>query len=186
MRHEARQVPSWLIFDVGQNMKKKIIYDKREFGHEVHEVEVELHDWNGHKSALKQFPPDNTVYAIICGSSIYFNDSFDEELYAKRVRDREWEREYEVRTGRKWDLGNAAKEAPGDKQEELMECTSREHALKILGLKACFTKAELGRAYKNAMKRNHPDRVADLDGDFRSMAERKAKLINMAREILEK
>ena len=164
----------------------RVIYHKREFGHEVHEVEVDLHDYTGYSSAIKQFPPDSTVYAIQYGNMMSFNDGFDEKLYWKRLEEKKWAEEYEARTGKKWTGDQNAGESSGYKNEASERPITREMALQILGLSEAYTKEDLKQAYREKMKKNHPDKVADLDGDFRAMAERKAKRINQALDLLQK
>lgn len=54
---------------------------------------------------------------------------------------------------------------------------------KLLGVPYSATASEITRAYRNAMKRSHPDRVAAGE---RSRAEERAKLLNLAWRTLTK
>lgn len=52
----------------------------------------------------------------------------------------------------------------------------------LLGVPSTATKAELGRAYRECMKKNHPDRVSDLDPEIQAFATERAKKITRAYE----
>ncbi len=61
---------------------------------------------------------------------------------------------------------------------------SPEHARSILGVTATASKEEIQSAFREQIKKYHPDRVAYLGEEFRRMAEEKARLINTAYEVL--
>ena len=62
--------------------------------------------------------------------------------------------------------------------------TSLDDAYKVLEVSPDATDEEVKRAYKEQVKRNHPDRVAQLGEDVRRAAEEKMKQINSARDII--
>ncbi|MCR5819528.1 MAG: TerB family tellurite resistance protein [Bacteroidaceae bacterium] len=62
--------------------------------------------------------------------------------------------------------------------------SSLEDAYKVLEVNPDATDDEVKRAYKEQVKRNHPDRVAQLGEDVRRAAEEKMKQINAARDII--
>ncbi len=59
-----------------------------------------------------------------------------------------------------------------------------EDARRILGLGPDCSYDEVQRAYREAIRQYHPDRVAHLAEEFRLLAEKRTKLINRAYEIL--
>ncbi len=54
----------------------------------------------------------------------------------------------------------------------------------LLGIGPDAPKGEIARAYRAALKRCHPDRVANMDRDFQELAHRKAKALRAAYETL--
>jgi len=52
----------------------------------------------------------------------------------------------------------------------------------ILGVQPNASREEINAAWRAKLKKNHPDRVADLDPDFQALAEERAKMVNAARE----
>lgn len=59
-----------------------------------------------------------------------------------------------------------------------------QEALEILGLKKQASDDEVRLAYRNQIKKYHPDRVADLADEFKVIAESKTKMLNLAYEML--
>jgi hypothetical protein len=51
----------------------------------------------------------------------------------------------------------------------------------ILGVSSRATAAKINAAYRAKMMKNHPDKVAELDEEFRELGESRAKLLNRAR-----
>jgi curved DNA-binding protein CbpA len=51
-------------------------------------------------------------------------------------------------------------------------------------LQAGFSAAELAPACREAIKMNHPDKVAALDVEFKKLAEQRTRLINQAYSTL--
>ncbi|ESX24174.1 J domain-containing protein [Mesorhizobium sp. LSJC264A00] len=51
----------------------------------------------------------------------------------------------------------------------------------ILGVSSRASTSEINAAYRAKMMKNHPDKVAELDDEFRELAESRAKLLNRAR-----
>lgn len=58
----------------------------------------------------------------------------------------------------------------------------KEAGYKTLGVSPNASKEEINTAWRAEMKRNHPDRVADLAPEFRALAEQRATRLNVARE----
>lgn len=56
----------------------------------------------------------------------------------------------------------------------------------ILGLPDDFTKKDIKKAYKEAVTRNHPDKVASLAPEFIELAEHRMKQINEAYDFFKK
>ena len=61
---------------------------------------------------------------------------------------------------------------------------TEEDAHRILGLAPNCSPDDVQRAYREAIRQYHPDRVAHLAEEFRLLAEKRTKLINRAYEIL--
>lgn len=59
-----------------------------------------------------------------------------------------------------------------------------QEALEILRLKKQASDDEIRLAYRNQIKKYHPDRVADLADEFKVIAESKTKMLNLAYEML--
>jgi len=172
--------------------KYTIVYDRAGFGSDTRIVEA----WDSVFAigkAMTESPPDSTVFQVYCAERPGFatwNHNFDWELFEKkkweRQKDLEWVEEYEKRTGRKWAPEEASGPSEYEQSADPEKPLSREEALLILGLKDEYTNSDLKRAYSAAMKKNHPDKVADLAPEFQALANRNAKRINQARELLEK
>jgi DnaJ-domain-containing protein 1 len=99
--------------------------------------------------------------------------------YDYAVEEKRWRDGYFRRTGRVWDDDNGEKTQPpggGNDDRDL----DYDACLRLLGLKAGFAQAELAKAYREAVKMNHPDRVATLAVEFQLLAEKRTKLINQA------
>jgi len=60
------------------------------------------------------------------------------------------------------------------------------HPFATLGVRPDASFNEIRQAYRERMKEYHPDRVASLGAELRTLAERKAKEINMVFEDLKK
>jgi len=60
------------------------------------------------------------------------------------------------------------------------------NALKVLELVKGATQEQIQAAYREQMKKYHPDKVSHLGNEFQILAEKKTKLINRAYEILKK
>lgn len=111
-------------------------------------------------------PPDHLVQSVYCDDNeavlrnIQFNQFFSPRDFEHAVREKEWQDGYYKRTGRHWrDRANEAD------QESLVK--DDEAARRLLGLQPGFTAAELAVAYREAVKLNHPDKVASLAVEFR-------------------
>jgi hypothetical protein len=76
----------------------------------------------------------------------------------------------------------AAGEDESDTIENEVPAAKDETCYEILGLSPGASKEEINAAYHERIKRSHPDKVADLDPEFRALAEQRAKRLNAARE----
>ncbi|MBZ9798328.1 J domain-containing protein [Mesorhizobium sp. ES1-4] len=52
----------------------------------------------------------------------------------------------------------------------------------VLGVSSRASADEINAAYRAKMMKNHPDKVAELDDEFRQLAESRAKMLNWARD----
>ena len=64
--------------------------------------------------------------------------------------------------------------------------SSIEDAYKVLGISPSATDEEVRRAYRDLVRKNHPDRVATLGDDVREAAKKKMQEINEAKERIYK
>jgi len=64
--------------------------------------------------------------------------------------------------------------------------TDRSHYFEVLGLTSSADAATIKKAYRDASKKYHPDRVTHLGDEFREMAEEKMRKINEAYRVLTK
>jgi predicted nuclease of restriction endonuclease-like (RecB) superfamily len=170
--------------------KYKLVYDMRELGEKVFEFQSE-NRWPGElnknkAAALAKNPPGPTVYRVIFypGSVIetWLNKDFTWEAYNKELEDKKWKDSYFQRTGKQWsdkdEHKRSSKSAPKiDSEEKKLDLNA---CLELLGLKKGFSQKELKEAYRNAVKMNHPDKVASLSDEFKILAERRTKQINQA------
>lgn len=78
----------------------------------------------------------------------------------------------------------AEKEAP--KKPEKVSPTSMPEEVFNFKTGESFTQAELKKRYFNKLKENHPDRVASMGEDFKKLAEKNTKEINLAYDKLKK
>jgi hypothetical protein len=87
------------------------------------------------------------------------------------------------------DDGQQARSQTNSRQQnsnraETRKPTVNKTAYNILGVKETATKEEVVAAYRNLVKMNHPDKVATLDPEFRTLAEKRMKEINAAYRTL--
>ena len=79
---------------------------------------------------------------------------------------------------------DGARETKFSKGEPIIEddgaTSDLDACLHILGLDPGFSETELKAAYRQAIKMNHPDKVAALAVEFRELAERRTRLLNQA------
>jgi DnaJ-domain-containing protein 1 len=102
--------------------------------------------------------------------------------YDYAVEEKRWRDGYFRRTGRVWqedECGSGGKSQPPDGGNDDKDL-DHDACLRLLGLKPGFTEKELTAAYREAVKMNHPDRVATLAVEFQLLAEKRTKLINQA------
>lgn len=72
-------------------------------------------------------------------------------------------------------------EASDDEWEEETS-EPEEEWYETLGVSPTASRREINEAWRFKMTRNHPDRVAELDPEFRALAEQRTKRLNAARE----
>jgi hypothetical protein len=84
--------------------------------------------------------------------------------------DADWEQEHGEAGGERETIGN------GDVRQQ--EAPWYE----ILGVPPTASPKEINAAWRELIKKSHPDRVADLDADFQALAEAKARVLNAARD----
>jgi hypothetical protein len=159
-----------------------LIYDVGELGQKVFKFksEEEAYDFQ------KRNPPDATVefaYLEVAGvRHCAKNRSFSREAYLNAVADKRWKDGYFQRTGRKWEDDEQKKRSSEPPAEIKSEETNLDHdaCLGLLGLNPNFSQEELKKAYREAIKMNHPDKVAGLAVEFKILAERRTRQINQA------
>ena len=148
----------------------------------------------------KRNPPDllvRSAYLDVAGCRhIVLNPFFWPAGYDHAVAaDKNWRDEYYRRTGRVWngpstegsgDGGNGdGNHKPESDPPEEGEDLAYYDCLQLLGLQpGGFTSTELTKAYRAAIKLNHPDKVATMATEFKVLAERRSRMINLAYEKL--
>ena len=145
----------------------------------------------------KRNPPDllvRSAYLDVAGCRhIVLNPFFWPAGYDHAVAaDKNWRDGYYRRTGRVWN--GPSTEGSGDggngdgnhKLESNLEGEDLDYdaCLRLLGLQTGFTPTELTKAYRAAIKLNHPDKVAAMATEFKVLAERRSRMINQAYEKL--
>jgi DnaJ like chaperone protein len=65
-----------------------------------------------------------------------------------------------------------------------ISAVDEERYFRVLGAKSDTTAAELEQAYHDSLAKYHPDKVADLDEEFRRLAQQRTKEIEEAYAIL--
>ena len=110
----------------------------------------------------------------------------DPLAYFKAVGDKKWEDEYKLRTGESWKEQDEPKGRTGSRHDINVEknALNENECLDLLGLKPGFSQKQLKEAYRQAVKMNHPDKVATLSDEFKALAEKRMKQINQAFEML--
>lgn len=168
----------------------KLIYDMGELGNRVFECQ----DYEEMAELEEKNPPGPFVErvcwecdGILCLSAAS-NPTFDPDAYWNALEDKRWKDEYQRRAGKSWSERNEPKthtESHHDIDKEKLDL-SEDECLKILGLKPGYSQKELGQAWRRAVKMNHPDKVAELSEEFKSLAEKRTKQLNQAYEFLRK
>jgi hypothetical protein len=87
---------------------------------------------------------------------------------------------YENGTCHKKKGGYDADESAGECEEENKQ--AKEEWYETLGVSPTASAREINAAWRLKMTKNHPDRVAELDAEFRVLAEERSKRLNAARE----
>lgn len=62
----------------------------------------------------------------------------------------------------------------------------RENPFTVLGIEENASEEQIKSAYREQTKRNHPDLVTHMSGDFQKLAEEKLKKINWAYQEIKK
>lgn len=116
-----------------------------------------------------------------------------EKEQARKQREHEERRrnerrdEEDMRRRQEWEQ-RLDSESFGEKSQSRFTRTSGkmtlEEACKILDVSPGAGKAEIQKAYREAIIQYHPDRVAHLADEFKALAEERSKLINEAYEFL--
>jgi hypothetical protein len=76
--------------------------------------------------------------------------------------------------------GHAEGHADGARQENAPALADQSHWSMVLGVSPAATLDEVKQAYKNLIKKNHPDRVNDMSASFIRLAEAETKKLNAA------
>jgi hypothetical protein len=135
----------------------------------------------------KDNPPDllvRSVYLDVDGAQHFTpNCFFWPAGYDYAVEEKRWRDGYYRRTGRVWNEDecgrNGGKSQPpggGNDDKDL----DYDGCLRLLGLRPGFTEKELKEAYREEIKRSHPDKVASMAEEFKMLAERRTQQINQA------
>jgi hypothetical protein len=175
-------------------MKCTLIYDMEALGRE--EFEFPSHeaawDWK------EKNPPGPTVRFVFWYENGMMSrdardlDSFSWDAYNKAVEDKRWREEYLKRTGKRWNEQGEPEKKTGQKQSKDSQPNidsenqrlNESECLELLGLKPGFSQKELKTAWREAVRMNHPDKVAALSAEFKALAEKRTKKINQAYERL--
>jgi hypothetical protein len=166
-------IPNTLMMNASTPAPFSLIYYKGELASEVFAFQSEEQA----KDYQARNPPDLLVQSIYLDSvdgsrQVTYNPFFSEAVYAYALKEKRWEDGYYVRTGQQWK--DRCDKQPGDEDLDHDAC------LRLFGLHQGFTEKELGAAYREAIKMNHPDKVASMAEEFRLLVEKRAKLINQA------
>ena len=139
-------------------------------------------------------PPDllvRSAYLDVAGCRhIVLNPFFWPAGYDHAVADKNWRDGYYRRTGRVWNGPLNEGGGGGNRKPRLDESNLEGEdlayydCLQLLGLQTGFTPTELTKAYRAAIKLNHPDKVAAMATEFKVLAERRSRMINQAYEKL--
>jgi hypothetical protein len=114
---------------------------------------------------------------------------FDDLCYRMRNRFFSWEAYNRAAEAKRWlddlshKLGGKSEDGPPEFTDEETNL-DQDACLKVLGLSPGFSQKELKTAYREAIKMNHPDKVADMAVEFRELAERRSREINRAYSLL--
>ncbi|WP_029586245.1 J domain-containing protein [Bradyrhizobium sp. URHD0069] len=73
-------------------------------------------------------------------------------------------------------------DADWEEDHEDDDARQEEPWYEILGVAPTASAKEINAAWRDLIKKSHPDRVADLDADFRALAEEKSRILNAARD----
>ena len=166
-----------------------LTYNRGDLGDEVFAfpTEQQVRDY-----LYKGNPPDllvRSAYLDVAGCRhIVLNPFFWPGGYDHAVADKNWKDGYYRRTGRVWngtdEGGGHGNRNPESDPPEEGEDLDYDACLRLLGLQTGFTPTELTKAYRAAIKLNHPDKVAAMATEFKVLAERRSRMINQAYEKL--
>lgn len=112
---------------------------------------------------------------------IFRNELFDAKLHRKKALQQRLH-DIKAELGEDESAGSGASTGRNSNSRPAHHDDDENSLREVLGLGKSFSPSELKKAYRTAMRRNHPDKVADLAKEFQTLAHERTKLINRAFE----
>jgi hypothetical protein len=169
----------------------QVCYDKRSLGQTIacFDTKEKCLIW------INQNPPNETVFNVITlhrGLNVIgHNHDFSWDVYNAELKEQEWAEEYLKRTGKvsvapeKKDQETASFALPDKQADDFTgEKLNVQSALKLFGIALPFKLSVLKKLYRTLMKESHPDKVSQMSPELRALAEKKAKMINEAYNLV--